>query len=381
MKRCLYTFIIGIGCVLLIGTGVAGAQSVPRNFLQDVVAEKEPGSLIIKLQFKRPVSRFEAPVFLNNSVQMDLPDARIRLPKRFFYTGDNRIPQIAATQISSKTLRVQFVLGEKLPGLKENFKLEKRGKTLTVRIAQGEAEDLDVLLAQAAKRWDTPPTARKEQPAPPVSKPRVVRVSKPADPVPQVQKVRAVKPEKQNLSLEQAAESRTVESEGLLDPLPAAVRMFTMLSVVLGIMFLLFYVFKKFVLKNTLFGGNEKLVRVLGTGFLGPKKNIALVEIADEVLVLGISNDNISLLSNIRDEERIEKIRAFGEKKNKNPAHETRRKVKKTEKPARTLPDASPESRFSRYLEEYSDSRSPKERSVDEVTEKIRKNLTKLRSL
>ena len=110
MKWKLY-ILLGLCAAVFTGVEGAFAQSVPRNFLQDVVAEREDGILTIRFQFKRPVTQYDAPVFLNKSVQMDLPDARIRLPKRYFYTKDSRIPQIAVTQINSKTLRVQFVLG------------------------------------------------------------------------------------------------------------------------------------------------------------------------------------------------------------------------------------------------------------------------------
>jgi len=61
-------------------------------------------------------------------------------------------------------------------------------------------------------------------------------------------------------------------------------------------------------LKNTAFGGG-KLVQVLSTNFLAPKKNIALVEVAGEILVLGVSDQNISLLTSIREPERIEEIK------------------------------------------------------------------------
>jgi flagellar protein FliO/FliZ len=99
-----------------------------------------------------------------------------------------------------------------------------------------------------------------------------------------------------------------------IELIPSSLKMFSMLSVVLGIMFLLFFVFKKYVLKNTLFGGGEKLINVLGSGFLGPKKNIVLVEVAGEILVLGMSQNNISLLTNITDPEKIEEIKSKGGK-------------------------------------------------------------------
>ena len=168
------------------------------------------------------------------------------------------------------------------PDSAKNFNIVKRGKTLTVRVADGEAEVLDRLLAQAAEKWDAPgeakpvpvkmPVAHKTPRRAAKQPERIASLGKPA-PLPPAQETD--RPIRQAIPVKQAVES---EGGGVLDPLPAAVRMLTMLSLVLGIMFVLFYVFKKFVLKNTLFGGNEKLVRVLGTGFLGPKKNIALVE-------------------------------------------------------------------------------------------------------
>ena len=63
------------------------------------------------------------------------------------------------------------------------------------------------------------------------------------------------------------------------------------------------------------FGGEGKPIKVLSTGFLAPRKSIALVEVAGDVLVIGISNDQISLLSNVQDPEKIEQIKSALHKK------------------------------------------------------------------
>ena len=154
--------------------------------------------------------------------------------------------------------------------------------------------------------------------------------------------------------------------------------MLTMLSLVLGLMFLLFYGFKKVVLKNTVFGEGEKLIQVLGTGFIAPKKNIALVEVAGEILVLGVSNDNISLLSNIQDEERIEKIKKAGQ--GGGPFGNWKQN--------RTAPSSSKESSakdkvmsgFSKYLKQFSGKGVVKDPSVEVVKEQIRRNLGRVRT-
>jgi flagellar biosynthetic protein FliO len=93
------------------------------------------------------------------------------------------------------------------------------------------------------------------------------------------------------------------------DLFSASLKMASMLGLVLGLIFVVFHLFKKFGLKNSVFGGEGKPIKVLSTGFLAPRKSIALVEVAGDVLVIGISNDQISLLSNVQDPERIEKIK------------------------------------------------------------------------
>jgi flagellar protein FliO/FliZ len=51
------------------------------------------------------------------------------------------------------------------------------------------------------------------------------------------------------------------------------------------------------------------LIRVVASQYVGIKKNIALVEVPGAVLVVGISNDNISMLTKIEDKIVIEGIR------------------------------------------------------------------------
>ncbi|MBI5893160.1 MAG: flagellar type III secretion system pore protein FliP [Deltaproteobacteria bacterium] len=65
----------------------------------------------------------------------------------------------------------------------------------------------------------------------------------------------------------------------------------------------------RFLLKDRVSGGG-KVINVLTTGSLGPKKTIAVVDVAGEVLVLGITPSQITFLSKIEDEETLDKIRS-----------------------------------------------------------------------
>ena len=89
------------------------------------------------------------------------------------------------------------------------------------------------------------------------------------------------------------------------DIIPTAIKMLTALGVVLGGMLLVYY-FAKRILKRQVGNSKGKMIRVLESSYIGVKKNISLVEIPGAILVLGITNDNISLLSKIESQEIID---------------------------------------------------------------------------
>jgi flagellar biosynthetic protein FliO len=84
------------------------------------------------------------------------------------------------------------------------------------------------------------------------------------------------------------------------DALSTTLQMLTALAIVVGGLLVAFYLMKRF-LKRDAGGSNTALIRVVANQYIGVKKNIALVEVPGTVLVLGISNDRISLLTKIED--------------------------------------------------------------------------------
>jgi flagellar biosynthetic protein FliO len=81
------------------------------------------------------------------------------------------------------------------------------------------------------------------------------------------------------------------------DLLLSSLKMVAALAVVLALMLGCFYVFKKTLGPKMGFTGKDRLIRVLSSAYLGPKKSIALVEVSGETLVLGIAGEQITLLS------------------------------------------------------------------------------------
>jgi flagellar protein FliO/FliZ len=92
------------------------------------------------------------------------------------------------------------------------------------------------------------------------------------------------------------------------DMITTAMKMFVALGVVLGALFVAFY-FTRRISKLQSSGNKETLIRVLANKFIGVKKNICVVEIPGALLILGITSNNITLLTKIEDDAILEKIR------------------------------------------------------------------------
>lgn len=364
------------------------AEAFAKNVLQNVSSDLSERGLTVRFEFDSPVVNPAEPLFSNTSVRIDIPQASVRPKKRFFYTGDSRIPQIFASQLNATTLRVQFVLGEKLPFLKENFQVEDQGRSLVVHIFKKGEDLLSEFLARAASRIDSNEKLSEElvngQTPVPEEEISVSNIAKPwATESGGNFLLKQIANKSPEARIPTAPAARMDESNGFnankpLDPVAITVRTFAMFALVLALIFLIFFVFKKYVLKNTLFGGNEKFVRVLGSGFLGPKKSIVMVEVAGEVLVLGISNDNISLLTQIQDKDKIEEIKASRKDMSVGGFWNSGKNNDRAQDNAE--PKTRLEGAFANYLKQFSKTSTEKEKSVEEVAGLIRKSTRKLKT-
>jgi flagellar protein FliO/FliZ len=91
------------------------------------------------------------------------------------------------------------------------------------------------------------------------------------------------------------------------DVVSGAFQMLTALGIVLGGLLIVFYFLKRY-LKRDVGGSSGQLIQVIASQYIGIKKNIALIKVPGTILVVGVSNDNISMLTKIEDKEIIEAI-------------------------------------------------------------------------
>jgi len=338
------------------------------NGLKNIHSHLMRNGHIVRLEFKKPVVDWVEPVFYEKSVQIDFPEAFVSPSKKSFPAESSLIEKVFVSQFNNKTLRVRFHVKPGVTGIEKKFKLVSQGRFMIIRfdsigssssfassknkyIAKDKNTNLDIMgadeLAQFLSRASEKIKSKKDTlpPQPETSSyPTTIKDNQPTKTKPQVKVKRAgigmaplvdqikkaaltdsniekIEPQLKKAGAKVSTKENTLFSlkdsrptGKQLQVIPSGMKMISMFAVVLGLMFLIFFGFKKYVLKNTAFGGGDKLVSVLGTWFLGPKKNIALVEVAGEVLVLGVSQENITLLTSITNDEKIEEIKNSGNK-------------------------------------------------------------------
>jgi flagellar protein FliO/FliZ len=96
---------------------------------------------------------------------------------------------------------------------------------------------------------------------------------------------------------------------GPVDVFASVVKMISSLAVVLGLMVAAAYVLKRVFQRVGTVQSDGGLVRVLSTHYLGPKNSVMVMEVLGNIMVIGISNNQMSLLATISDPEAVEKLR------------------------------------------------------------------------
>jgi flagellar protein FliO/FliZ len=414
---------------LLVFASLAWAGNQPEakwgslNPLKKVHSHLMSNGHIVRLEFKNPVESWAEPVFYEKSVQLDFPGAFIEPAKKSFSADSSMVTKVFASQFDGETLRVRFHIKPGTDDIEERFKLVSQGRFIIVRfdtnyvetvIASSKAvskktQNTDVMgdkeLADFLSRASEKMKRQEESLASAIKKeePTIQEVDTQSSEIKVKRAGMGVAPlvdQIKKASLSNSDEDKkdvvlnksktkitTKDNTGFslkdsrptgkpMDMIPSGMKMISMFAVVLGLMFLIFFGFKKYVLKNTAFGGGNKLVNVLGTWFLGPKKNIALVEVAGEILVLGMSQDNITLLSSIIDEEKIEEIKNTSGKGKSGLGWKA---APVGENNTRSV-GAQAAAQFSSYLSKYSSSKEAKKQTVVDAKNQILQKIGKLKT-
>jgi len=329
-KRMVLTL---IALFLLVGK----AEAAPNGF-KDVISSGAKGKFKVELAFDRTPKAIIN--YYEKSIQLDVVDGYVTPARRTFSINRPDIKSINVYQVKPRLLRVRILPGSGgMEALKESFSFTSNGTALVFGVGKksGASARASAILTPKPEIASKIPSSAEE----PTSDSELSAKNTPAiteeatTPTPgeainggedflanirknldEIKKEAPVDtnksatddPKAQLASFPAAAQSAAAPSQapGLGE---AFLKIGSALLIVLALIFVISFVVKKYMgtMENAL--GTKKQLKVLSNHFIGVKKNVTIIEVGGEILVLGVSNSNVNLLAHYSDPEKIELIR------------------------------------------------------------------------
>ena len=95
--------------------------------------------------------------------------------------------------------------------------------------------------------------------------------------------------------------------------IPALLKMFFALAIVIGLLIAAMYVLRRYLSHSPSGSRDSSLIQIVSTRYLGPKSSILMVEVLGKVIVLGLTSDQMTVLTTIDDDHVLEKMNAIRE--------------------------------------------------------------------
>lgn len=92
--------------------------------------------------------------------------------------------------------------------------------------------------------------------------------------------------------------------------LSSFLKMIFALAIVLGLLIGVMYFVRNFMGHSAPSADNQSLINILSSRYLGPKSSIMLVEVMDQVIVVGMTGQQMTPLATIDDPHAIAKIKS-----------------------------------------------------------------------
>jgi flagellar biosynthetic protein FliO len=85
-------------------------------------------------------------------------------------------------------------------------------------------------------------------------------------------------------------------------------KMIFALAIVLGLLIAVLYFVKRIMQQTSPAKDNQALINIISSKYLGPKSSILLIEVLDQIIVVGVSNQQMSMLACIDDPGALAKL-------------------------------------------------------------------------
>ncbi len=341
LGRQIFVFFLLLTPYSLLLTAEAWAS---QNYLQSLKVYKNPDELRVVIDFLSPIKAEPVPSFYEKSVQFDIPDTYIHPAKRVFEVGDEFLKYVYALQHSKDKVRMRLLVAQSGISLKDRLSVLRDDKNLVIVIkktAVTKSQETTVIKSKtknikseiniAGSQKDLEMKSQelgegdlKLQMQNIVSELDTQQSKADINNLEGIKavegKIEEVKPQRTTQNPEpRIPKDEKSAGSGYLkyqEPLPveppdmssAIIKTVTALAIVLAAVLLISYIAKKVLKKNDMVFGKDKLIRVLGTSYIGVKKAITLLDVAGEVLVIAVTNNNITMLTKLESEDAKSKL-------------------------------------------------------------------------
>ncbi len=388
MKRIfLTTWIVFLA---LTGQETFAASLKEFNYLNDIKAYTSETDTRFSVYFKKPIKNYKGPIFYEKSVQIDFPNTYIHPAKRKFQIDDGLVKEVLAYQFSQDVVRVRFVLIHSQYDLDKKFTLDTSERGMVLSLKKDLSDPLVKLLEATSvepKNAGTQTAKSKVEPGVETTEPLAEKKGDYSGSVslPEAlfESLNPAGPNHESGKDDALSNGFDLASEGSVpDLFTTSIRIYGTLFVILAVSLIAFYFAKNYFFKGTWALNKEKLINVIVTNPIGAKKAISLVEVAGEILVLGVSNNQISMLTRIEDTETIQKLKQYKNRFQKtNPLGGFKFPIsfKKKDKSSSSAPDFSSQLRSFVSNSPEPEFSEPTHNSAADVTRMIQERLGKVK--
>lgn len=291
----------------------AGQAWAGLPVLKDVQATRVQGVFVSELLFDRKIDGEEFSVdFINETVQVNIPGATISEKKRFEKLGDEKVKSLYTYQVDEDVLRHRIILKDGASAMQYDNKvsLVADGNKLIVRVGEKQSAEsaiqsviqslppktrIETVVSSAAMdvstETDAPVKAEKLVIGDDIAEGKSESLSADTALSAAVEERKAAGEKKRELSESEipvlaSAPAKTSES--------GMYWRFVMSLLFMGVIAAGIFAGLKYYRHNGLLKNKQTSIKVLTQHYLGPKKSLAIVRVAGESILIGITDHNIT---------------------------------------------------------------------------------------
>ncbi len=299
MKKLFY--VLSMAIFMFWGAPSLAVDLSAYNYLQGMETSTSENEIKITLNFSKPIKDVREPRIFEKSIQFTFDKTYVKPAKKTFNIREELIPRVHIYQYDKNSVRLRLVIGKGNIWDEDRLTYENKGNQLVISVSKRSANLLNEMYDDDLNL----PTVDLEE-----------HYNRPVELLSETKYQEDLTPiiydetDENKISLDVNENEKNIISNSAGPTLfSSSLKVVTALMIVLSLMLVIYYFVKKYLLKDGSLLGMDKQIKVLSTSYIAPKKSINLIEVAGEILVLGVTATNINLLTKIENKEVVEKIK------------------------------------------------------------------------